>query len=156
VDKASPDWIYPYADPEHRFHLQHVHLFAADLDASIFYEYWFDAEVIYDGETAGARNVFMKIGLGAIHFYDQPPKALGKNAVHHLGMQVVGLDELYTRMKNEGLNLPNPIRRFSRQPNSGGYFMLAPTACCWRYLNQGFQKLRRSETTMASVRRRVR
>jgi len=66
----------------------------------------------------------MKIGIGALHFYDQPPKALGKNAVHHLGMQVVGLDELYTRMKNEGLNLPNPIRRFSRKANSGGYFML--------------------------------
>ena len=75
MDKASPDWIYPYADTEHRFHLQHVHLFAADLDASIaFYEYWFEAKVIYDGETAGARNVFMKIGLGAIHFYDNRPK----------------------------------------------------------------------------------
>ena len=27
-------------------------------------------------------------------------------------------------MKKEGLNLPNPIRRFGRQANSGGYFML--------------------------------
>ena len=143
MDKASPDWIYPYADTEHRFHLQHVHLFAANLDASIaFYEYWFDAEVIYDGETAGARNVFMKIGHGAIHFYDQPPKDLGKNAVHHLGMQVVGLDELYTRMKNEGLNLPNPIRRFSRQPNSGGYFMLeAPDGVLLEVFEPGVSKI---------------
>ena len=110
MDEARPDWIYPYADTEHRFHLQHVHLFASDLDASIqFYEYWFDAKVVYDEETAGARNVLMKIGHGALHFYDQPPKARSKNAVHRLGMQVVGLDELHTRMKKEGLNLPNPI-----------------------------------------------
>ena len=76
MDEARPDWIYPYGDSDRRFHLQHVHLFASNLDASIsFYEYWFDAKVIYDGETAGARNVFMKIGVGALHFYDQPPKA---------------------------------------------------------------------------------
>jgi hypothetical protein len=37
----------------------------------------------------------MKIGLGALHFYEQPPKALGKNAVHHLGMQVEDLGELH-------------------------------------------------------------
>jgi catechol 2,3-dioxygenase-like lactoylglutathione lyase family enzyme len=96
MDEARADWIYPYADTEHRFHLQHAHLFATDLDASIeFYEHWFDAKVMYHGETAGARNVFMKIGLGALHFYEQPPKALGKNAVHHLGMQVEDLGELH-------------------------------------------------------------
>ena len=77
----------------------------------------------------------MKIGLGAFfHFYEQPPKALSKNAVHHLGMHrhTVGLDELYTRMKNEGLNVPNPIRRFGRQADSGGYFMLMkPRMVCY-------------------------
>ena len=144
MGEAKPDWIYPYADTEHRFHLQHVHLFASDLDASIeFYEYWFDAKVIYDGETAGARNVFVKIGLGALHFYEQPPKALNKNAVHHLGMQVVGLDELYTRMKKEGLNLPNPIRRFGRQANSGGYFMLeAPDGVLLEVFEPGISKFK--------------
>ena len=142
VDEARPDWIYPYGDSNRRFHLQHVHLFASNLDASVkFYEYWFDAKVIYDGETAGARNVFMKIGIGALHFYDQPPKGLGKNAVHHLGMQVVGLDELYNRMKDEGLNLPNPIRRFGRQANSGGYFMLeAPDGVLLEVFEPGISK----------------
>lgn len=142
VDEARADWSYPYGDSDRRFHLQHVHLFASNLDASIkFYEYWFDAKVIYDGETAGARNVFMKIGVGALHFYDQPPKGWGKNAVHHLGMQVVGLVELYKRMKDEGLNLPNPIRRFGRQANSGGYFMLeAPDGVLLEVFEPGISK----------------
>ena len=56
MDETKPDWIYPYADTEHRFHLQHVHLFASDLDASIeFYEHWFDAKVIYDGPVQTAK-----------------------------------------------------------------------------------------------------
>ena len=117
----SEDWIYPYGSDE-RYHMQHTHLFASDLDAAVeFYRHWFQGRVVWDGDTAGARNIFMKIGVGAIHFYDQPPRASGKNAVHHLGMQVVGLLELYDRMKSEGLHIPNPIREFG---NGGGYFML--------------------------------
>lgn len=142
MEEARSDWIYPYAYTKHPFDLQHVHLFASDQDASIqFYEYWFDAKVIYDGKTAGARNVFMKIGLGALHFYDQPPKPFSENAAHHLGMQVVGLDDLYTRMKKEGLNLPNPIRRFGRQADSGGYFMFeAPDGVLLEVFEPGLSK----------------
>lgn len=82
---------------------------------------WFDAEMIWDNDVAGARNVFMKIGIGAMHLYDQPPRDLGRNAVHHLGMKVVGLAELYERMKAGGLHIPNPIRDLG---GGGGYFML--------------------------------
>jgi len=118
---SPDDWQYPYGTRQ-RYHLQHVHLFASDLSATIeFYRTWFDAEVIWDGDVAGARNVFMKIGIGAMHLYDQPPRGDGRNAVHHLGMQVVGLAELYDRMKAAGLHIPNPIRPFG---GSGGYFML--------------------------------
>ena len=143
VEHENTDWVYPYGDTEHRFHLQHVHLFATDLEASLeFYRYWFDAQIIYDGETAGARNVFVKIGLGAMHFYDQPPREMRKNAVHHLGMQVVGLDELYARMKREGLELPNPIRRFGSRPDSGGYFMLqAPDNVLLEVFEPGISKV---------------
>lgn len=35
-------------------------------------------------------------------------------------MQVVGIDELYGRMKAAGLHIPNPIRKLG----DGGYFML--------------------------------
>ena len=55
-------------------HIHHVHLFAADLQKSLtFYREAFDGKVILDENKAGARNVFMRIGTGRIHFYDQPP-----------------------------------------------------------------------------------
>ncbi|PZQ65099.1 MAG: VOC family protein [Phenylobacterium zucineum] len=114
-------WAYPYGQAR-RYHLQHTHFFASDLAVTLaFYTRWFDAEVVWDGDVAGARNVFMRIGIGALHFYEQPPRGLGRNAMHHLGMQVVGIRELYDRMKAAGLHIPNPIRELS---GGGGYFML--------------------------------
>jgi predicted enzyme related to lactoylglutathione lyase len=115
-----PSRAHPYG-LEHRSHLQHVHLFASDIDQTItFYTRWFDARVAWDGDYGGARNVFMKIGIGAMHLYEQPPRDAGHGAVHHLGMQVVGLHDLYARMKAAGVHLPNPIREHS----GGGYFMV--------------------------------
>jgi catechol 2,3-dioxygenase-like lactoylglutathione lyase family enzyme len=106
---------------EDRFHLQHVHLFASNIEVTIeFYSRWFGARVVWDGEYGDARNVFMKIGIGAMHLYEQAPRELGRNAVHHLGMQVVGLRDVYERMKDAGIELPNPIREHS----GGGYFMV--------------------------------
>lgn len=124
TQEASPPeanaWRYPYGSRQ-RYHLQHVHLFASDIDRTIaFYRTWFDAEVTWDGDYAGARNVFMKIGIGAIHLYDQQPPGSGRNAVHHLGMQVVGLDDLYERMTAAGVAIRNPVRR----SGGSGYFML--------------------------------
>lgn len=111
---------HPYG-LEARYHLQHVHLFASNIEATLaFYTRWFDARVVWDGDYGGARNVFVKIGIGAMHLYEQPPRDLGRNAVHHLGMQVVGLRDLYDRMKAAGVHLPNPIREHS----GGGYFMV--------------------------------
>lgn len=113
-------WRYPYQRTQ-RFHLQHTHLFAQDLDAAIaFYRQWFEAEVMWDGDYGGSRNVFVKIGIGALHFYDQAPREQRRNAFHHLGMQVVGLQDLYDRMQAAGLHLPNPIRESA----GGGYFMV--------------------------------
>lgn len=121
AEDTQPEWRYPYGSAA-RFHMHHAHLFASDIEATIdFYRRWFDAEVAHDGPYANSRNVFLKIGIGALHLYDQPPRDLGRNAVHHLGFQVVGIDELYGRMKAAGVDLPNPIKR------SGGsaYFMVA-------------------------------
>lgn len=116
----EPSREHPYG-LDARYHLQHIHLFASNIDATIaFYTKWFDARIAWDGDYADARNVFMKIGIGAIHLYEQAPRALGRNAVHHLGMQVVGLHDLYHRMKAAGVDLPNPIREHS----GGGYFMV--------------------------------
>ena len=93
--------------------MHHVHLFASDIDASLeFYAKWFGAKVIWDDIYANARNVFVQIGGGHIHFYNQPPRGDGKNAYHHLGFQVDDLDGLYKRMEEEGFPLRQPIKRF--------------------------------------------
>jgi catechol 2,3-dioxygenase-like lactoylglutathione lyase family enzyme len=120
---AYPRDRYPY-NSSARFNLQHAHLFATDLDASIeFWTTWFDGVVVWDNEFAGSRNVFMKVGIGALHFYDQEPRDLGKNAVHHLGVEVVGLEDLYSRMQEAGLDVGKPIR----VTNGSKYFMfMAP------------------------------
>ena len=133
------EWNFPYGS-EKRYHLHHIHLFASDIDVTIgFYCDWFEAQVIWDGDVAGARNVFMKVGMGAMHLYDQPPRDLGKNAVHHIGMQVVGLAELYERMKASGLHIPNPIRDFG---GGGGYFMLgAPDGVLIEVFEPGLSKV---------------
>ena len=69
-------------------HLHHVHLFTADINSTI--KWWRDmlgGNVIYDGDFGGARNVFMRVGSGRIHFYEQSLRDEGKGAVHHLGIQ---------------------------------------------------------------------
>lgn len=117
---SSTEFRYPYGRQE-RYHLQHIHLFAQNLEQTLaFYQRWFDGEVMWDGLYGGARNVFMRIGIGALHFYDQAPRDMQGNAFHHLGMQVVGLQDLYERMRAAGLHLPNPIRESA----GGGYFMV--------------------------------
>lgn len=127
----------PYGRDE-RCHLQHVHLFASNLEETIaFYTRWFDARAVWDGDYGGARNVFLKIGIGAMHLYDQPPRDLGRNAVHHLGFQVVGLRDLYERMQAAGLPLPNPIR----EHQGGGYFMVqAPDQMLLEVFEPGAQR----------------
>lgn len=101
--------------------LHHVHIFASDIDASLtFYAKWFGARVIWDDIFAGARNVFVQIGGGRLHFYDQPPQGNGINTFHHLGIQVDDLDALYLRMKEGGFLLHQPVKRFKE----GAYLMV--------------------------------
>ncbi|KQV64104.1 VOC family protein [Caulobacter sp. Root343] len=137
LEKDVGDWNYPYGSAQ-RYHLQHIHLFASDIERTIaFYRTWFDAEVTWDGDYAGARNVFMKIGIGAMHLYDQAPRDLGRNAVHHLGMQVVGLDDLHDRMVAAGVPIRNPVRR----SGGSGYFMLeAPDGVLLEVFEPGPQR----------------
>lgn len=95
-----------------RFH--HAHLFASNLDDTLrFYERWFDATVVADHEFAGARNVMVRVGTGMLNFYDQAPKAQGKNAVHHLGFQVDDLADLAARMEHSGIDLRSGVRELA-------------------------------------------
>ena len=91
--------------------LHHVHLFASDIDESIrFYRDMFGAEVIFDSEMAGARNVLIKIGSGKINFYDQPPKPYERSVMHHLGIETDDVEALVAHMESKGFNFPKPIR----------------------------------------------
>jgi catechol 2,3-dioxygenase-like lactoylglutathione lyase family enzyme len=93
--------------------MHHVHLFASDLDGSIeFYREFFDGKVVLDIEAAGARNVFMRVGTGRIHFYDQPPKDSGRGAIHHFGIQTDNLEALVAKMKARGVKFRKEIADF--------------------------------------------
>lgn len=101
--------------------VHHTHLMATDLEASLgFYKRWFDAVVIADFDYAGARNVFVAVGSGRLHFYDKPPKSASRNALNHVGLAVEGLDALAEAMANEGVDLPKGVQRFP----DGNYLMV--------------------------------
>lgn len=91
--------------------LHHVHLFASDVDATI--HWWsrhMDARVLFDGTLAGSRNVFLAVGTGRLHIYDQAPRDRGRGAVHHLGIRVSNLREVWRRLQDEGIQSPNGLR----------------------------------------------
>ncbi len=93
-----------------RCNLHHAHLFASDLDRSIqFYREMFDAELVFDAEVAGARNVLLRLGTGHINFYDQPPKDSGRGSIHHLGIHTDNLDMLVAHMTAKGFQFRKPI-----------------------------------------------
>lgn len=85
-------------------HIHHVHIFASDLNKSIkFYEMFFGGAIILDVELAGARNVFMKIGNGRLHFYDQKPGYSGRGSIHHFGIQTDDIESVVNNLKANGI-----------------------------------------------------
>lgn len=96
-----------------RADLHHVHLFASDLEASI--GWWRDmlgCEIAYDGDFGGARNVFMRVGAGRLHLYEQKPRRPPGGAVHHVGIQCRDLKGLVARMKARGTEFRGEMREF--------------------------------------------
>ncbi|MEW1848324.1 VOC family protein [Nonomuraea angiospora] len=91
--------------------LHHAHLMASDIDATIaFWRDGFGARVVHDDVFAGARNVFLTVGAGRIHLYDQPPRSTGRSAVHHLGIQTDELETVVERLRAMGVSVTE-IRR---------------------------------------------
>lgn len=74
-----------------------------------FYQKAFGGEVVLDVPVAGARNVFMKIGNGRLHFYDQPPKYSGRGSIHHFGIQTDNVEQGYARLKGMGVPFTKAI-----------------------------------------------
>ena len=95
-------------------HLHHAHLFTEEIDLTV--DWWvthMDAIVAFDGAMADSRNVFLRVGAGRLHLYDQRPSQYKKNAIHHLGIRVENLAQLVTRMIAADVKFPNPIREFA-------------------------------------------
>ena len=94
-----------------RINLHHAHLFASDIEKSLdFYREMFGAEVLFDLEVAGARNVMIAIGASKINFYDQPPKNQERGVVHHLGIETEDIEALVERMKSKGFEFRKKIK----------------------------------------------
>lgn len=94
-------------------HIHHIHIFASNIDESIkFYKDFFGGEIVLDMELAGARNVFMKIGKGRVHFYNQSPKNPGRGSIHHFGIQTDDIDEVVNNLKSKGISLKKDIVDF--------------------------------------------
>jgi catechol 2,3-dioxygenase-like lactoylglutathione lyase family enzyme len=94
---------------------------ASDLEASLeFYRRWFGAQVMADFDYVGARNVFVAVGSGRLHFYDQPPRGTQRNAVNHIGLVIEGLDALAEAMADAGVHLPKGVQRHPE----GNYLMV--------------------------------
>ena len=93
-----------------RVNLHHSHLFASDIEKSLnFYQEMFGAEILFDLEMAGARNVMITIGSSKINFYDQPPKDQERGVVHHLGIETDDIEALVAHMKSKGFEFRKPI-----------------------------------------------
>jgi catechol 2,3-dioxygenase-like lactoylglutathione lyase family enzyme len=86
-------------------HVHHVHIFASDIERSIaFYRDCLGGEVVLDLPLAGARNVFMRVGRGRIHLYDQAPRNSERGGgIHHFGVQTDDLEQLVARMREQGV-----------------------------------------------------
>lgn len=91
--------------------LHHVHAFASDVEASKrFYTEVFGGEVVLDETLAGARNVFIRIGDGRLHLYDQPPRHPGAGSIHHFGMRTDDIAGMVERLQRHGVALRKPVK----------------------------------------------
>ena len=94
-------------------HVHHAHLFASNIATSLkFYQEIFGGEILADLEMAGSRNVFLAVGKGKLHFYEQPPRDEGKGAIHHIGIQTDNLEALVAHMKSKGVPFHKEISDF--------------------------------------------
>jgi len=94
-----------------RVSLDHAHIFASDLPATVrFFETMLQGSVVLDERLAGVRGVRLQLGRAFIQVYDQPPKAPRGGAVHHLGVETDDLDALVAQMRSRGFEFRNPVR----------------------------------------------
>jgi len=93
--------------------LDHVHIFASDLNETVrWWSEMLNARVVFDLDIAGARNVRLAVGRGFLNLYDQPPRIAGSGSVHHVGVQTDDLEGLVAAMEAKGYRFRGPIKDF--------------------------------------------
>ena len=93
--------------------LHHAHIFASDITATLaWWQTMLGAEVVFDGDFGGARNVFLRVGEGRLHIYDQWQNGLERGPVHHLGVHCDDLLNLVSTMKAKGVVFRGGVREF--------------------------------------------
>ena len=93
--------------------LHHAHIFASDITATLaWWQTMLGAEVVFDGDFGGARNVFLRVGEGRLHIYDQWQNGLERGPVHHLGVHCDDLLNLVSTMKAKGVVFRGDVREF--------------------------------------------
>ena len=93
------------------FDLHHAHVFASDIDMTIgWWRRHMNAKVFFDDTLAGSRNVFLAVGTGRLHIYDQAPKDHARGAIHHLGIKVQNLRDVWPHLQTQGISSPNGLR----------------------------------------------
>ena len=96
-----------------RVRLQHTHIFASDIEATLrFWQDMFGARILFDTTVAGARNVMVAIGSGVINIYDQSPREGKGGAYHHLGIQTDDLNALIEHMKSKGFTFQKEVKDY--------------------------------------------
>lgn len=94
-------------------HLHHVHIFASDVEKTMdFYVNGFGGKIVAGLEMAGARNIFIKIGKGRLHLYDQPPRHPVRGNIHHIGIQTDDIEGVVERLKSMGVIFQKGISDF--------------------------------------------
>ena len=93
--------------------LHHAHIFASDITATVtWWQTMLGAEVVFDGDFGGVRNVFLRVGEGRLHIYDQWQNGLERGPVHHLGVHCDDLLNLVSTMKAKGVVFRSDVREF--------------------------------------------
>jgi catechol 2,3-dioxygenase-like lactoylglutathione lyase family enzyme len=96
-----------------QLHLHHIHLFTEDCDATVaWWQRAMGAKVAFDGIMGGSRNVFLRVGEGRLHLYDQRPRDTGKGATHHIGIRVHDLHTLNRHLQSIGVAFRSDVREF--------------------------------------------
>lgn len=91
--------------------IDHTHLFCSDVEATVeFFSRMFGGRVTMDeDDLAGARNVRIEVGDGALHLYDQAPRGSERPLVHHVGIRTADLPALVEHMRAEGYEFRKEI-----------------------------------------------